>query len=145
MQLTQEAIDLLNKVKAYILEEPKRFNMNWWGKRKGHICDPDGDSIPPCGTVCCIAGTMYLLSHQENLKDISDSQFYDRMLFDAEAYASDILETSVNNMHPLFYIENWPEEFRIPYLNSYDLKEKAKITCERIDYYINVERGSDES
>ncbi len=50
-------VELLLKVKAVILEEPRRIDMNDWGStwdqsEAGRL----GRDLPPCGTTACIAG-----------------------------------------------------------------------------------------
>lgn len=58
------AKDLLLRIKAIVLDEPKRLDMRWWvsrwkGKRTHDACvDPPA---PACGTVGCIAGWGALL------------------------------------------------------------------------------------
>lgn len=60
--------ELLLRVKAHILEEPRRLNMSNWmdrveiGAEIAHIYESGSvhimrqDEVPPCGTVGCIAG-----------------------------------------------------------------------------------------
>ena len=55
-------VELLEKVKAKIREEPRRMDMADWGR----VIDPrrieGDDNLPPCGTVGCIAGWAEILS-----------------------------------------------------------------------------------
>lgn len=66
MALTEKGIELLQRVKQHVLEEPRRLNMGTWGRKASHRL---GDDAPPCGTVGCIAGWCVFLSNPEKIWD----------------------------------------------------------------------------
>lgn len=53
------AYELLERVCAHILEEPKRYHQDYWGLR-GEV--PLDVPRPKCGTVCCRAGWIVALN-----------------------------------------------------------------------------------
>src|SRR5215472_5693396 len=83
-----ETAALLRKVAAYILEEPKRFNLNFWGssidpKRFDNLAEDDDAeeaeeallaAQPPCGTVACIAGNACIVTGK--IEPVLDDQVY---------------------------------------------------------------------
>jgi hypothetical protein len=61
IELKPEAVALLQRVKAHILEEPLRLNMTDWVRRGERrigemVDDGEHEAVPPCGTVACVAG-----------------------------------------------------------------------------------------
>lgn len=60
-QLNEE---LWDRVKATILEEPKRLRMRLWGitKKRGPLFFQDEKNTPACGTVGCLAGWACVLN-----------------------------------------------------------------------------------
>jgi hypothetical protein len=158
-------IELLQKVKAHILEEPKRFNLHYWGG----IIDPSfygslGEKIddygpddietaihkqhPPCGAVGCIAGNILILAGQikptEHYQGIGVYKFPENTL----ELAADALGIDEAQAKRLFFLYEWgrmhqgrtvgwPEPFED---RLYDATpgtlEYAQITAERIDHFI---------
>lgn len=127
-------VELLQKVKAYILEEPRRLRMRFWLMKH----DPDLDNLdnlaPPCGTVACIAGTICLLKNPD-IK-IDDVRTTLNIMKQAAGFAG------LNNFQceRLFYASAWPSRFR----NELDwrdpgTKEYAEVTARRIDHFIETE------
>jgi hypothetical protein len=63
-------IEKIEKLRQYILEEPRRYNQTIFGARKG-VYDYDYDKgfvaiqKPPCGTVACLAGNAILMEGQK--------------------------------------------------------------------------------
>lgn len=58
---TPEQLELLEKIKQFLREEPRRFDMGSWGK---HIKGKPNGETPPCRTVFCLAGTALVVSGQ---------------------------------------------------------------------------------
>lgn len=91
-------VELLNKVKRHILENPRRLNMNYVIARKGEKevqLHPSNFSRrwPSCGTVGCIAGWTVLL------KDGMD------FAGDAQSRAQELLGITSSQANELFYPE----------------------------------------
>jgi len=114
--------ELLLKVKAHILEEPKRLNMSTWVRT-----DEVGPDAPSCGTIACIAGWVCLLI---------DADFDRRRSYRVNAIR--LLGITEEQADRLFYIEAWPSEFYLDYSNTFSFAKMAKVTAERIDYFINT-------
>lgn len=139
---------LLNKVKKHILEEPNRLVMSTW-MLKGeagnilstHAWGEKHMEIPKCGTVGCIAGWVCILGNpnfQEALQwDVGVSAQARELLYGT---ASD--KVFIRKPFEIFYVDQWPGEFRQRY---YDAEvgvshaqaqvERAKIVGEVIDEF----------
>ena len=126
----------------FILKEPRRFNMrypvepvressgtkvNFYGlPMQGQI------DLPPCGTVCCFAGALYLQGMKiRNLKSRQFSWFYE-----VQPYAKERLGLSEMESRKLFHVEDWPETFEILYNNATTSIERAYVGAARFEHYI---------
>lgn len=132
-------IKLLERVKAHILEEPRRLCMSEvltksnhpidWGYESGFNSmaaaskDLSKDEQPPCGTVGCIVGWGSKLSHKTNQNVYTDSSVF-KIEYDAGKR--------------LFYVDEWPRKFRLRYGKCRTAKQRAKVTAERIDHFIKT-------
>jgi hypothetical protein len=104
IELKPEAVALLQRVKAHILEEPRRVYMDDWrklGQAAKNLTDP------PCGTVACIAGWVVELAHP-NPRMVR--YFHDPALrllgLDPKEFRDDY------QMMGLFTPTSWPEDLR---------------------------------
>lgn len=140
MKLKPKAIQLLLRVKAHILEEPRRLNMSEWkqtafpgmivkdGYEHGlnaskHHQLLTAKTAPPCGTVGCIAGWVCLLSGA------------DYPIFGGQAAA--YLGVEEHHLEPLFYPRKWPNKTRFrQYLNARSQRRRAQIVGRVIDEFI---------
>ena len=123
-------IELLNKVKAHILEEPRRLEMVDWIVDAEEI--PVEDNRPPCGTAGCIAGWAAMLDGGFN-----------RSIHFPRRYATDALGIDpYGQAERLFYLSQWPAQFKFdkdrPDVSFYklDKETQARLTAARIDYFI---------
>ena len=157
--LKAKTVQRLRKLQKYILDEPKRFNLETWGE----VCNPKtyaaleaeyvgADVVnqkPPCGTVGCIAGNLCVLSG-----DIKPNVIIDRLGSELETYifprntdemAAKYLGLDIDEAEKLFYLEEWnygtgwPEEFaaRLEKHKPGTL-EYAKVAVARIDHFIET-------
>ncbi len=119
---------LLRRIKSVIKAEPKRLDMGAWTYRNVRR------SGPPCGTVGCIAGWAVLLS----TKGRNNKERYENA--DPSDWAGEgrrLLKLDAGEAHKLFFVGCWPYELHEAYDDAYgDPKARAKITCERIDRFI---------
>jgi hypothetical protein len=136
-------VKLLRKVKAYILAEPRRLDMDVVG-----VIAQGGDA-PPCGTVGCIAGWAGLLAltvvpknpearvdrmswiRGQDALHLTDAQA--NRLFREPSKAGD----EVYNMG-VAYSASWPARFARRYVRASRPATRAKITAERIDHFIKT-------
>lgn len=122
-------IELLQKVKKHILEEPKRLAMIHWTLRglPGQFLTSEGWGeigervFPPCGTVGCIAGWTCMLSG---------------MASGTRSSAEELLEISRFESDSLFMVEDWPEPIRTQYMHATTPELRAKLAAKRIDLFI---------
>lgn len=126
-------VELLERVKAHILEEPTRFDMGDFviqGEYLENFAANFGRPIPPCGTIACIAGWAVLLSEGQTSGAGSDVQ--------AEAEA--LLGLSVEQRERLFYTSNWPKKFNEAYRDAEDVRlpAAALAAARRIDHFIKT-------
>ena len=102
IELNPEAVALLQRVKAHILEEPRRVYMEDW-RRLGKAAKETTN--PPCGTVACVAGWAVELAHP-NPRRVRN--FADRAL--------DLLGLKPREFKdedcPLFYVVLWPKDLK---------------------------------
>lgn len=124
-------VELLLKVKAAILAEPRAFNMSQWS-----LPAPDA----PCGTACCIAGwakvlDMGLKTPGEASKILDDPESGN----DRFSEGTDSLQLSVAEEGRLCYWANWPAEFSEQYYEARSRTDRtamAKAGADRIDHFI---------
>lgn len=144
--LSENAKDLLLRVKAHILEEPNRLKMTHWVLDKseasgGRSCtgaywgEPPlgGIQFPKCNTVGCIAGWAVLLTDGMNAASEADFLIVDRakqLLGFGRYYDADAL----------FSVDDWPDDLRRAYCVATTQRERAQIVAARIDRFIAEEQ-----
>lgn len=118
-------VELLEQVADYILRHPDELAMDSWSDIPGTIKRLFG-----CGTTRCIAGTAMFLA-QQNGADIPNSASTPGM-------AQKLLRLTFEQAERLFYVQNWPVEYRIAYQlqRSKYSDTNAWITAQRIDHFI---------
>lgn len=156
-------VELLEKVKAHILEEPRRFNLDYWGG----IVDPnfyndlyeaDDDSDgeiesilakqrPPCGAVGCIAGNVCILAGIVKPSERFNKNYIYELPQNTLELAAEALGIEYQQAARLFYLSKWdraqgngwpePFESRLEECDPGTL-EYAQVTAERIDHFIKT-------
>lgn len=135
--------ELLLKVKAHILEEPRRLNMSEWkqtakpglevkaGYEAGKQWAADvyvkltKKTAPPCNTVACIAGWTVLLGDPGATYDVINVGYKASQLLGLD---SDIL----------FFPKNWPEPFKSTYPKCKTSRDRARLVAKVIDLFIKT-------
>ena len=126
-------VELLMKVKAAILEDPRRLDMSEWVSEHP---DPEmcttlvhwlaEDQISPCGIVACIAGwAAVLVGHKGFALDAVMA-----------ALVMDYRDAPLND---LFYVGHWPYDLAERYAAaeaSGDRAGMAAAAAERIDRFV---------
>lgn len=137
-------MELLEKVKKHILEEPLRLYMaDFKVKRSAldwDLQDQSGKHRPfaPCGTAACIAGWGWIL-RPKNLFLHPVLFFKDEAkMFDDYA---NLFDVTTNQATRLFNPSRWPAKFRIGTFDNGSL-ETAIVACQRIDFFIKT-KGTD--
>ena len=156
---TQQTIEKLRKLQRYIQEEPRRFNLKYWGMS----CNPDnygtleveeGDEDftetlekqrPPCGTIGCLAGSICIIEGLIRPRFIENVSIY-KFPYDTSKLAEVALGISEKDADKLFLCKSWfdskfgwPDEFAEELeLYSPGSKEYADVAVRRIDHYIET-------
>ena len=137
-------VKLLRKIKAHILEEPRRFFMEWYvatgrpGARRFTSRHADAadlpKTVPPCGTAACIAGWAILLSEKKKADELDYNYSGDTV-----DIASDLIGLPFGYYpRQLFNNHGWPEPFSSQYKNAKTPRARAKIAAERIEHLIKT-------
>jgi hypothetical protein len=123
-------VEMVEKVKAYLREEPRRLYMGDWIRASLQA---------PCGTVCCIAGAAIIVG-----TDIKDARMFNRSAVPPEDTASRLLDINPNQADVLFYVTRWPREFQEEYADAGALsfpqayEKKVEVVCSRLDYMLKT-------
>lgn len=123
-------VELLEKVKQHILEEPRRLNMQYV---------LIASSTAPCGTVGCVAGwAMFLTGAMDKYGYLIPSECH-RDNYDI---AMEKLGLNKQQTGKLFDFSkwnigyHWPANFENAYNNAETPEERARVTVARIDHFI---------
>lgn len=124
-------VELLLKIKAHILEEPKRLAMQDWlvtGLKPGSEYHGDiEDTVPDCGTVGCIAGWAVMLVDNTNHENLTSR-------------AIQLLGITKHPLYEqLFYTDQWRQEIKIEYMLAVEDEDHPAIavaTAKQIDWFI---------
>jgi hypothetical protein len=159
-KLSKKAIALLRKVQKTITEEPNRLCMGSWGQQSTEDTIKVSDyksgkwierPTPACGTVGCIAGWTAILGLPKDELPIIQIKGRDMVdvaeIDDVEEKAAELLGLDAQDAQALFYLNNWdivksmgykswPKQFDEAYGKAETAEERAKVTCDRIDYFI---------
>lgn len=129
-------VELLKKVRDYIVKHPNRFVMDAYlftpensGIKNGFEAD-DGEFInfDKCGTAACIAGWTCLIKEEEVVKISGNFPFH--------GAGRDHLELTEDQAGRLFYTDDWPEPYRGNYQDADDQSARSRIAAARIDHFI---------
>lgn len=166
-KLKKRTVNLLRKVQAHILEEPKRLDMSDWGVAyaTGTKTRIEGTTdkevpVPACNTVGCVAGWSIFLGRPKLWKDLIKATAENKAIYDNEDTALDetlnspkyeaerILGITDEQGERLFFfkkwsfrnpLSGWPEKFSDAYKKAKTAKQRAKVTAARIDRFIDTD------
>lgn len=140
--LSEFTIGELRKLEQYMLEEPKRFNLSYWGvhidpklyddesyEAKSNLTRMSGDTLlyshisdmfkqkPPCGTMGCLAGNYLVMRELVKPSSYCDSTEVYTFAADTDQLAADALGLDRDQMRRLFYpnesrYHGWPAEWQ---------------------------------
>jgi hypothetical protein len=127
-------IKLLNRVKKYILAEPRRYNQNATLRKLDEYDRAElGSDKPPCNTLGCIAGWTCHLSGDTPRKRNSFNYERARKALGLTPKEADRLFAYTWN------IGAWPEKF----LQKYDAAKtpagRARAAAQRIEHFIKTD------
>jgi hypothetical protein len=153
-------VQLLRKVKALILEEPRRLRMeavaSTWeeavdGSQSDKQMPPYSETDrPPCGAVMCIGGHVNfiaLLAQEPNALLSIDGDANEEALSELGSLwqAQQSLGLTSEQAERLFCFTSWgvglygwPEEFETAYRVAKTPLERAEITARRIDHFLKT-------
>lgn len=129
-------VELLERVKHHILEEPLRLDMSIWISHH-----EKGPYTPACGTIGCIAGWAIELSGGEKLsKEMSQ-----KGIFGQADIATELLGLTPLVAKRVFHVDSWPHPLRAEEWEAEDIEDVAmrrlalaRITARRIDHLIET-------
>jgi len=134
-------IEMLNRVKQTILDEPRKLDMNVFLKRYPDEMLGRAEDFTPCGTHACIAGWACILDIMDKrgitVEEISRDTIRNKDDYENEyGKAGKILAINRVEQYKLFYLEDWPSEFTKRYDDSKTAQERAEVTAQRIEHFI---------
>ncbi len=135
-------VDLLRKVQAAILEEPKRVNMDLWAfPIEWQV---ESGQNPPCNTVGCVAGWSIALEKNLRGNDLATEFSIEHQAIKLLLGVTEPASAHYGIMGKLFYISSWPTEFRArmqrwngSHVVDPGTPEYAQIVSDRIDGFID--------
>lgn len=123
-------VRLLRKVQKAILKHADQFAMSDWDTR---ILDDAKRATPGgCGTAACIGGWAILI--HRGYKKASRLE----RLRNTQLWAHQVLGLDPYDEAPLFFLEDWPLNFRTAWDKSKTSKQQARIAVKRIDHFIKT-------
>lgn len=132
-------VRLLRKIQRHITAEPRRLHMEDWGGTPEDCMRFRVGDEPPCGTVACIGGWAHFLTDPSahTARQMPDA------MKGAEAigveWGDDLGdEIGDGSADRLFYLDAWPAKFRRLYGRAKSPRQRAKVTCARIDHFIQT-------
>lgn len=132
------AYELLDEVKALILEEPKRYDQGVWLVESEEEAAGHGLLLPACGTVACVAGWVVLLkasgtdydSIQDRARDILGLGWVDSVdLFDGSA-----IENACDEEDLLGVVEQSPKYAALGarHISSFQAAHEAQLKAKAV-------------
>lgn len=126
-------VALLERVKAHILAEPRRFQMKTWVMHNHGRVYYEADNgrktkFAKCGTAACIGGWAYLLS-----EDDGKHPYYG----DIASFAREVLGLNHSQAARLFSVYNWPRYYCRRFSRA-NAKDRVRIAARRIDRFIKT-------
>lgn len=125
-------IELFEKVKAYLREQPLRLDMeDWISTYVG-----SDEYKPPCNTVCCIAGACLLVSGTVK----SESEYLASNI-SPSTKAKELFGLTSDEANQMFMVSHWPYDLKMEYYRTrekyltYRERQTAKVelVCQVID------------
>lgn len=112
------------RVKKYIQAEPRRFHMPKWMI--------ENDSVAPCGTAACLAGTAIILTRFGLTKQAKIKRALRIGLDPSQCFClgQKLLGLTMAQSNHVFKGDSWPLPFRLAYCRAKDLREHNTITLE---------------
>lgn len=128
--MNERNIELLQRVKAHILAEPRRYNQFTFGRKKGTLYELIGPE-PPCGTQACIAGWVYALTIGPMFDEQGDRIDASTIVDEATTQCG-FTETEADRIFGDG--SRWPAPFNLDLEAAVDTQERARVAARFIDY-----------
>lgn len=144
-------VELMRRIEAHILAEPKRVCMGIyvtkkdWHHETEFLREPN--NYPECGTIGCICGWAVTLTdtldgYTGSIQDpyyLSIQDPYYLIYTDVGRRGRDLLELSPTTAAALFYVGNWPDTFRQMLSTAkVGTVEYAQVVVARMEYMIEM-------
>lgn len=134
-------IELLQRVKQKILEEPAQFQM---AKIFAQYCDGHSDlprDIPNCGTAACIGG--WAIAIAKKLSPLRASNLAFGWIEACEVLGVSI-ELGRDWPRELMELGAWPEDLRGDWFQADTLEARARVAAARIDRFVASYQDAEE-
>jgi len=95
------------------------------------------EKIPTCGTIGCIAGWTCVaeaLANKTKLKTAIKDVL--RKVDFPIHHAADLLDLTPDEEDRFFYLDGWPRKLLKEYDADVKPKDRARVTCKRIDLFL---------
>ena len=142
--LSQKVIRLLRKTEQFMLDEPRRFDMKYGVT--GSFDVPGILEQPPCGTTCCIGGSMYvmltktpltgeeidwteIMDHLQIKLGITRDGIFRKLFFMAALHGPSLYSDSDGT-------ERWPKFYEDAYLAAKTPLQRVCVGIARIEHFI---------
>jgi hypothetical protein len=136
-------IELLTRVAETIVQRAEQFDMCFWYETH--------TGVPMCGTTACIAG--WGIALKGNLTPLEAARIFDSnfgqrgVLRDVVnshgdnviAKASAAFDINLSEAQRLFFVSNWPESFKLDYMDGYKRARQALVAKARIEHFIETQ------
>lgn len=153
-------VELLRKIQAHILANPKELNMNLVAQNiRGTKVAKKFKPGAPCGTACCIDGFAQMFSGRIKPGLDKDGEYFYSVIYDTNfIVGASILGLTPIQANRLFespaetysdyleeYVEDslgWPIKFAKAYVQAEDAEDyekAAKVTYDRIEHFIHTQ------
>lgn len=124
-------IPLLKKIKQHILEEPKRYDQDETVSfdKEGSL-SWNGRTYPSCGTIACLGGWAYLLTHKN--KPTAFTPIFSeakRVCGLTDVQGSNLFDGSGGG---------WPQPYNAQYLKAKTVQGKANVAGKLLDKVIET-------
>jgi len=119
-------IPLLLKVKAAILAEPLKFDMDSFFNRS---------VTSPCGSTACIAGHAVAITHRWKKLETGVKKFD---LVGCGDEAQELLGITFNQRWALFQLYAWPPKYSRAYRMATSSNGRARVAANRITHFIRT-------
>jgi hypothetical protein len=137
--------ELIDRVKAFMREEPRRINMGIWVRDNvdwfaaaNFPLTVNANALPPCGTICCVAGAVIVLTLPRSQWHMISGPIYAAQQLSGAAVKSD----EASYWRRFFDTATWPLQRVQPLrLLKPQTPEYTEFVIQQMDEFIKDPQG----